>query len=106
MDNGETMTPQKRTVRKVRDLNASIRAMARNLRLGLYQGRNGGGDSSYLERQRDDLMTDLPRDLQGHLTAEHDLALRVSEGRDNGQDRPELRARLTDHRRAIRDLTR
>jgi hypothetical protein len=106
MDTGETMTTQERTVRKIRELQAGIRTMSRNLRLGHYQGRNSGGDSSWKERERDDLLRDLPRSLQGHLTAEHDLAMRVSENRDAGQDRPELRARLTDHRRAIRDLTR
>jgi hypothetical protein len=103
---GASMTVQETTVKKVREHLSTARTMRRNLRLGLYQGRNGGGEGfRWHERQAEELMDDLPRDLQGHLRSEHKLAVRVSEGRDNGQQRPELRARLAAARRRIRDLT-
>lgn len=86
---------------------ATCRTMRRNRRLGLYQGRNGGGDGAeasedyaghILRRLRG---TDAWR-LEGMLWAEHKLAERISENRDAGHDRPELRARIKTDRDAIR----
>lgn len=101
-----TESIQEQTVRKARKHFAAARSMRRNLRLRLYQGRNNGGSANeYHERQGWDLIRDLPRDLEGLLTAEHRLAERISVNRDLGHERPELRARMVDIRRSIRDLT-
>lgn len=95
------------TIQKIRKHLATSRAMQRNLRLRLYQGRNDGGSGwSWHEERAEELMRELSRDLAARLRSEHGLALRVSEGRDNGQERPELRARLAADRRRIRDLSR
>lgn len=90
------------TVTKVRKLQSSIRTMNRNVRLRRYQGRNSGGDTTYLQGQVDTLLPTLSRQLQGLLTHEHKLAERISENRDQGMDRPELRARMTGLRREIK----
>lgn len=84
---------------------ATARAMARHLRLGHYQGRNNGGDFSRNIATADALTRAMPKNLAGLLWAEHRLALRISENRDMGNDRPELRARLAGYRREIRSLT-
>jgi hypothetical protein len=91
--------------KRIRKHLAASRAMQRNLRLRLYQGRNGGGEGyAYHEAKAEELMAELPRQLQGELRMEHSLALRISEARDSGQQRPELRARLAAHRRTIKAL--
>lgn len=91
--------------KKVRRLQASIRTMHRNVRLDRYQGRNGGGDTTYLQSQVDALFPSLSHKLQGLLTSEHKLAERISENQDLGNPRPELRARLVNLRHQIRELT-
>jgi hypothetical protein len=93
------------TVQAIRKHQAAARTMRRNLRLRLYEGRNSGGSAAeYHEAKAAELMAELPRALQGALTSEHGLALRVSEARDLGQERPELRARLATERRRIKSL--
>ena len=59
------------TIQKVRKHMATSRSMQRNLRLGRYQGRNGGGAGfRWHERQAEELMAELPRELEGRLRAE------------------------------------
>lgn len=93
------------TVTQVREHFAAVRTMKRNLRLGHYQGRNNGGDYTWREDRAWKLIFTLPRELQGLLTSEHKLALRISENNDLGNKRPELRARLVTIRREIKALT-
>lgn len=95
-------TPQHRNAAEARRLFAKVRSMKRNLRLGLYQGRNGGGDFAGALARAEQLVRELPRDLQGMLWSEHRLADRLSENRDVGQPRPELQARMTRQRRDLR----
>lgn len=93
------------------------RTMSRNLRLGHYQGRNGGGGAvSGHEQDAETLLRvilDTPgatkagswqRALYGAVWSDHDLSVRLSENRDNGMERPELRARQTRRRRELRTL--
>lgn len=93
------------TVAQIRAEFAKVRTMKRNLRLGMYEGRNNGGNYDYALDRAEKAARDLPRALEGALWAEHRLALRISENRDAGQDRPELRARLAATRKSIRDMT-
>lgn len=93
-----------KTVADAREAFASVRTMKRNVRLGRYEGRNNGGDHTFPERRAWELVATLPRQLQGHLTAEHGLAERLSYARDHHQERPELKARLNAHRRLIKEL--
>lgn len=90
-------------VKRVRKLQSSIRTLNRNVRLHRYEGRNRGGDTTYLQAQVDVLLPTLPRRLQGLLTHEHKLAERISENRDAGHARPELRARMTGLRSEIKE---
>lgn len=93
------------TTAKIRKHFSAARAMNRNLRLGHYQGRNGGGGAAVThERLAAELARTLPRELQGKLWAEHQLAERISLARDMGQERPELRERMTRYRRELRQL--
>lgn len=96
-------------VERARKADATLRAMERNVRLARYQGRNGrstGEQMDALQARRDDAVTSLvamgERRLAGALTAEFGLARRMSEARDAGQDRPELRGRLAAARRDLR----
>lgn len=93
------------TVAQVRKHFSAARAMNRNLRLGHYQGRNGGGSAAVThEREAAKLARTLGRELEGMLWAEHQLAERISLARDMGQERPELRERMTRYRRELRLL--
>lgn len=92
------------TVAQVRKHFAAVRTMQRNTRLGHYQGRNNGGDHSFREAKAWELVDTLPRELQGLLTSEHKLALRISENNDQGVPRPELRVRLAYTRLQITEL--
>lgn len=84
---------------------STARSMHRNLRLGLYQGRNGGGEgASYHVRRAGELAAQLGHPLEGMLWSEHRLAERISENRDQGTERPELQARMTRKRRELRKL--
>lgn len=89
-------------VKRIRSFQATIRTRDRNSRLGYYQGRNGGGDTSGYRTAVDLLISGLPRRLQGLLTSEHKLAARISENRDAGHERPELATRLLAIRREIK----
>lgn len=92
------------TVAQVRKHFAAVRTMNRNVRLGRYDGRNNGGDTRYRLDAAEQMARTLPRELHGLVWAEHRLAERISENRDAGQERPELRARLAADRRRIREL--
>lgn len=81
---------------------AAVRTMRRNLRLGRYQGRNSGGDSSYKMERAAQAARECGRDLEAMLWNEHRLAERLSENRDAGNPRPELVARLASVRRELR----
>lgn len=96
---------------------ATARTQRRRSRLGLYQGRNGGGDGAPGHEQAAEtllrVLLDLPdatkagswqRSLYGSVYADHDLSTRLSENRDLGHDRPELMARQTRERRELRRL--
>lgn len=82
---------------------AAVRTMDRNRRLRRYEDRNGGGDTTMRLRRAESAVAGLPRNLQGMVWAEHRLAARLAENRDAGQDRPELRARMSRLRRDLRD---
>lgn len=97
-----TITGTDKTIMAVREHFAAARAMHRSERLGKYQGRNGGGDSSWHMAEAEHLADTLRRQLRGALWAEHRLAERISENRDADNERPELRARMTRYRREIR----
>jgi hypothetical protein len=83
---------------------AAARTKSRNLRLKRYEGRNNGGDTTRNMELAGKFAREAGRTLEGLLWAEHRLAERVSEARDNGVDRPELRARLAGYRREIAAL--
>jgi hypothetical protein len=88
-----------------RHLLSQVRVIERNYRLRRYNGRNA--HSTELERSSREqrawtIIRDLPRELGGQLTEEHRLATRIAENREQGVQRPELDARLTAIRRAIR----
>lgn len=91
------------TAAQVRKHYSAVRTMMRNTRLGRYEGRNNGGDYTYRQRQGDELLATLPHRLQGLLTHEHKLAIRLGENQDLRQDRPELRDRMTTLRRELRE---
>lgn len=98
----------KTTVQKIRKALSTARGIERNWRLGLYDGRNSSATTARHERLTADTqaaMAKLPRELRGALHSEHGLASRISENRDMGQDRPELRARIAADRRRIKELT-
>jgi|1185.fasta_scaffold1169179_2 hypothetical protein len=94
---------QLQTLRLLRKYLSAVRWMARNRRLGRYQGRNNGGDSTYAMTEAERLTKQLPRKLQGLVWAEHRLSARISENRDAGVDRPELKVRLRNLRREIKE---
>jgi hypothetical protein len=86
-----------------------IRTIDRNLRLGLYQGRNSNITHDALSEARTiiykidaELARRGERELAGALIAEHKLAARISQARDDGQDRFELKVRLNAIRRQLR----
>jgi hypothetical protein len=90
---------------------ASARTIDRNRRLGRYQGRNSAATDEWYHRLVAQMHSDQAdlvalggdaRLAAGWIKAEDDLARRVSEARDQGQPRPELRARLTGARRTLR----
>jgi hypothetical protein len=84
---------------------ARVRDIKRNTRLRRYDGRNNTFTDEtlrYHETEAERLMAELPRGTQGLLRDEHDLAMRISSARDRGEDRPELRERLNNARRSLR----
>jgi hypothetical protein len=109
--NTKEATSMMTAIQRVRRHHAASRTMQRGLRLRLYQGRNGGG-MTYLWHDKDAeaMLAQMEADEGGRselaslLRSEHDLALRVSENRDLGNDRPELKARLAAVRRAANAL--
>jgi hypothetical protein len=86
---------------------AAHRQITRNLRLKRYKGRNGSSTEMtlryHLARAESYLLGTADRELSGQIWAEHQLASRLSQARDEGQVRPELELRLKNHRRAIRE---
>lgn len=92
-------------VAETRKCFARSRTMSRNLRLGRYEGRNGGGGGATgYERRAEELARECGGELESLLWVEHRLAARVSENADLGHRRPELRARLVRVRRELRAL--
>lgn len=93
------------TATTARDLLRQVRVIERNYRLRRYNGRNA--HSTELERSSREarawaIIVGLPRELGGMLTAEHRLAVRIAENREQGVARPELDARMTVLRRELR----
>jgi len=97
--------PNAKTIAAARKEFAAARTKHRNLRLGRYEGRNNGGDSTYNITRATALARECGRELEGLLWAEHRDSERISENRDAGQDRPELRAKVAGYRARIRALT-
>lgn len=97
-------TDRRASVAKARKLFAEVRTIERNTRMGRYQGRNSRSTENLLKAKVDGAgkaARDAGHSLEGKLWAEHRMAIRVSEARDAGQDRPELKARLKADRREI-----
>jgi hypothetical protein len=101
-------------VESYRKAGAKQRTIERNRRLDLYNGRNRTITDNTLYDAIDTryaIETELvhrgerERLLAGWLTAEHQLASRISEARDNGFKRPELRERVNATRAYIRNET-
>lgn len=96
-------------IETVRTSDAKLAGIERNIRLGRYQGRNSRATEAVAttaERRIDTAIRRLldagEREVVGLLTAEMDLRRRISRSRDEGTDRPELRARLAQVRRSLK----
>lgn len=92
------------TVKQIRKHFSAARTMKHNSRIGLYQGRNRGGDHTHHETAALKLMADLPRKLQGDLWAEYQIGDRLNQNHEAGVARPELSLRLRNTQRAIREV--
>jgi hypothetical protein len=100
----DTMTYGAR-ISYVREHYARARTIERNRRLRRYDGRNGNLTAEALSHHYERAAMHervLPRELAGLLRSEHGLRLRLSEARDLGQDRPELKKRLKTTAAAIK----
>lgn len=97
--------PHNEIIIKARRHLARVRDIDRNLRLRRYEGRNSDFTDATLNYHADEatkLIDQLPRGTASLIRDEHALALRVSRARDRGEDRPELRERLNNARRSLR----
>lgn len=87
---------------------AAARVIERNQRLGRYHGRNSVSTERTLRAHYDAAdvaLRGLSRGVVADVWTEHALATRVAMGRENGQQRPELRARLAAVRESLKGAT-
>jgi hypothetical protein len=109
-------TTDKETVQEARKLLAYARTMLRKRRLRRYQGRNRGGEQAEAIEASAvallDALIDQPggrksgswqRRIAGLVYDEHALGKRLSQARDDGQERPELASRMNLLRRELRE---